>query len=92
MTGDVSSVLMGSVATLSLVATLFFLRFWRKTHDNFFLLFSIAFALDSATRFVLALSHVSVEAEPLFYVSRLLTFSLIILAIVQKNRPINRNG
>ncbi len=33
------SVAMGAVAMASLVAALFFLRFWRQTHDTFFLLF-----------------------------------------------------
>jgi hypothetical protein len=43
--------------------------------------------VDTATHFVLGLLHVSQEAEPLFYLARLLTFALIIAAIVQKNRP-----
>jgi hypothetical protein len=35
-------------------------------------------------------THFSDESEPLLYVPRLLTFALIILAIVQKNRPSRR--
>ena len=66
---------------------LFFLRFWRQTRDGFFLLFALAFGVDAVTRFLLGLMHVSQEAEPLFYLARLLTFALIIAAIVQKNRP-----
>jgi hypothetical protein len=87
MTGDINSVLSGAVAMASFVATLFFLRFWRQTRDSFFLLFSIAFGLDAATRFVLGLTRVPDEAEPLFYLARLVTFGLIIAAIIQKNRP-----
>jgi hypothetical protein len=34
---------------------------------------------------------VSDEAEPLFYLARLVTFALIIVAIIQKNRPGPRN-
>lgn len=87
MTDAFTSVLMGAVAMASFVAMLFFLRFWRQTRDNFFLLFSVAFGLDGVTRFVLGLSQVSDETEPLFYLARLVTFALIIIGIVQKNRP-----
>jgi hypothetical protein len=50
-----------------------------------------AFGLDAATRVALALSHGSDEQEPLYYVARLMTFGLIITAILQKNRP-NSSG
>ena len=83
----VSSVLSGAVAMASLVAALFFLRFWRQTRDSLFLYFSIAFWLDGAMRLLLGLTRVSAEQEPLFYLARLVTFGLIIFAIVQKNRP-----
>jgi len=69
------------------VAALFFVRFWRRTDDVFFLLFALAFGCDAITRFVLGLTKVSAEVEPLFYLARLLTFALIIAAIVVKNRP-----
>lgn len=87
MIGSSSSVLMGAVAMASFAAMLFFLRYWQQTHDSFFLLFSIAFGLDSVTRLLLGLSEVSNETEPLFYIARLITFCLIIWAIVLKNRP-----
>jgi hypothetical protein len=86
MTDQVASVLMGAVAMSSFVAALFFLRFWRQTADGFFLLFAIAFGLDCATRLLLGLSQVPDEAEPLVYVARLVTFGLIIVAIINKNR------
>jgi uncharacterized membrane protein HdeD (DUF308 family) len=87
MTATMNAAMTGAVAMAALLAALFFLRFWRQTRDNFFLLFSIAFAIDAVARFVLALTHVSDEAEPYFYVPRLITFGLIIVAIVLKNRP-----
>jgi hypothetical protein len=86
MTNVAASVLMGAVAMASFVAMLFFLRFWRQTRDNFFLWFAVAFGIDAATRFLLGFSDVSDETEPLFYLARLATFGLIILAIIQKNR------
>ena len=87
MNGTINSVMTGAVAMASLVAALFFLRFWRQTRDSFFALFAVAFAIDAASRFVVALAHLSDETEPFFYVPRLVTFGLIILAIVLKNRP-----
>jgi hypothetical protein len=89
MTDSLTPTLMGAVAMASFVAMLFFLRFWRQTRDSLFLLFALAFGADAATRFVLGLSHVSQEAEPFFYLARLLTFALIVAAIVQKNRRNN---
>jgi len=82
-----NSVMLGAVAMASLVAALFFLRFWRQSNDRLFLWFSIAFAMDALTRLLLGLSHVSVEQEPLFYFARLATFCAIIVAVVQKNWP-----
>jgi hypothetical protein len=54
--------------------------------DAFFLLFAVAFALDAATRLMLGMSELSDEQEPLFYLARLVTFGLILLAIADKNR------
>ena len=87
MTDPFISFLLGAVAMASWVAALIFLRYWRLTGDTFFLWFSTAFGLDSVTRLVLAMNEVSDELEPFFYISRLVTFSLIIAAIVLKNRP-----
>jgi hypothetical protein len=87
MNASLTSVLLGAVAMASFIAALFFLRFWRQTRDTFFLLFSIAFAVDAGTRLLLGLEDISAEQEPLFYLARLVTFVLIIIAIVQKNRP-----
>lgn len=83
-----NATLLGAVMMASAVAALFFLKFWRQTRDRFFLLFAAAFALDAAARLMLALLPYSSEQEPLFYVPRLVTFGLIILAIVQKNRRV----
>ena len=78
--------LAGVAATLSLVAALFFLRFWMRTYDRFFLLFALAFAIDGLSRLVVAAIHLSDDTEPYSYAPRLVTFSLIIAAVVLKNR------
>lgn len=87
MMDDIGSLLAGAIAMASCVAALFFLRFWRQTRDGFFLYFAAAFALDAVTRFVLSAADLSEETEPLVYLARLVTFCLIIVAIVRKNRP-----
>ena len=87
MSGTASSLLMGAVAMASFVAMLFFLRHWWQTRDSFFLFFAISFGLDAATRAVLGLWRLAEDTEPLVYLARLVTFGLIIAAIVEKNRP-----
>jgi hypothetical protein len=84
---QVSAVLQGAVAMASGVAALFFLRFWRQTRDSFFLFFAAAFAIDALARFVLGFAELSEETQPLVYGARLITFGLIIIAIIRKNRP-----
>ena len=78
--------LFGAIAMGSLVAALFFLRFWKRTRDTFFLFFSAAFLIKSASRAILAFEHSASENEPLYYLPRLVGFSLIALAVVLKNR------
>jgi hypothetical protein len=82
----VNSLILGAVAMASSVAALFFLRYWRKTRDVLFLLFALAFAVDAITRVTLGLGGGGGEQEPLFYLARLVTFALILVAIIQKNR------
>ena len=78
--------LIGAIAMASLVAGIFFLRFWRDTKDSFFLFFAASFLLEAANRAALGLSPDPNEGSPLFYLVRLVSFLLILLAIVQKNR------
>jgi hypothetical protein len=87
MNDPVNSVLIGAVAMASLVAALFFFRFYRQTGDTFFAFFAIAFAFDAAGRFFLGLTRGWEEHEPIYYIMRLVTFCLILAAIIMKNRP-----
>jgi hypothetical protein len=86
MNVTIEPVLMGAVAMASLVASVFFAKFWTKTGDRLFFYFCLAFAVDALTRSILAVTPVSSEEEPLYYMGRLLTFALIAAAIVQKNK------
>jgi uncharacterized membrane protein HdeD (DUF308 family) len=86
MMSTINATFIGATAMASLTAALFFLRYWRQSRDPLFVMFAIAFAIDAVMRFVLGFSPFSSEDEPLYYVPRLITFALIIIAIVQKNR------
>ena len=87
MTAILQNFLQGVAATGSLVAALFFLRFWTRTRDSFFLFFSAAFLIEGWSRVPLAFEQAGDESEPLYYLPRLLAYSLIVLAVVLKNRP-----
>ncbi len=77
----------GMMTMGNLVIGLFFLRFYRARRDVLFLLFGVAFWMLAGNNVVLALVDASAEASVGAYVLRLAAFGLIILAIVQKNRP-----
>jgi hypothetical protein len=79
--------LIGAIAVGWLVAGLFFFRFWHKTRDRFFLYFALSFWIEAANRIALGLLQGANEAEPAFYVVRLVAYGLILLAIWEKNRP-----
>lgn len=78
--------LLGAIAALCLVAGIFFLRFWRETHDRLFLFFSLAFLIEGINRIALALSENPREGDPFFYLVRLGSFLIILYAIWDKNR------
>lgn len=77
--------ILGAVAMGSLVAGLFFLRFWQQTHDRFFLFFSLAFLVEGINRVVLGALGGIAEDSAAIYLVRLLSFGLILAAIVHKN-------
>jgi hypothetical protein len=69
-----------------LVIALFFLRFWTRTRDRLFAMFSGAFALLALQRIAFALSAQPTEDLTMLYVVRLLAFVMILAAIIDKNR------
>jgi uncharacterized protein DUF5985 len=82
----INDILVGGIATASIVAGLFFFRFWRTTRDRFFLLFALSFWIEGANRFLLYRWVGPNEDAPVYYVIRLVAYGLIIAAIVEKNR------
>lgn len=78
--------LSGAICLGFLCAGLFFLRFWRRTHDGLFLAFAIAFALLGMGQAVQALANIADEERSYVFLIRLVAFTLIIVAIFRKNR------
>jgi len=75
-------------AASSLIAAVFFLRFWTETRDRLFACLTGAFAVLAMNYTGLAIFPTSTEAMHLPYVIRLVAFILIIVGIVDKNmRP-----
>lgn len=77
--------LSGAIVMGFLIAGLFFLRFWKRTHDRLFLAFTLAFWLLGLTQGLLAFSVVPVEERSWLYLLRLTAFVLILWAIWDKN-------
>lgn len=69
-----------------LILAAFFFRYWRRTGDRFFSLFSIAFVLLALERLGLTIVNAPEEPRSEMYFLRLAAFLLIILAILDKNR------
>ena len=81
--------LLGATVMGCAVAGLFFLRFWRKTRDRLFALFSLAFWLLAANWLALAFTTRD-EVRTALYVVRLIAFLVILFAIYDKNRAAAR--
>jgi uncharacterized membrane protein HdeD (DUF308 family) len=81
----VQGFLLGVIATASVTAGLFFLRFWRQTRDSFFLALAWAFLIEGLNRTAILFLDRPNEGSPWIYVIRLVAFLLILGAIVKKN-------
>jgi uncharacterized membrane protein HdeD (DUF308 family) len=77
--------LLGFIAALSLIAGLFFLRFWRSTRDFLFLAFAAFFIIQGGSNaFVVSLSHPN-EGSLWIFLIRLLSVLVLLGAILWKN-------
>ncbi|WP_164931945.1 DUF5985 family protein [Janthinobacterium sp. 17J80-10] len=83
---QLNAILTGAIIMVSLTVSLFFLRFWKSTRDKFFLYFAISFALEAVNRIVLGMSVTQNEETPAFYLIRLVSYALILFAILEKNK------
>jgi hypothetical protein len=78
--------LSGAVAFGFLICGLFFLKFWRRTRDELFIAFALAFALLGIGQAILALANIPTEERGSLYLFRLVAFVIILFAIFRKNR------
>ena len=82
--------ILGLLTMSTLVAGLFFLRYWRASGDRLFAFFALAFAAMSVSWLALATTSARFEDIHFVYLVRLLAFVLIIIGIVDKNRRAGR--
>jgi uncharacterized membrane protein HdeD (DUF308 family) len=81
----VDAFLLGVIATFSLTAGVFFLKFWKSTRDSFFLAFAAAFIIEGLNRITFLFLPKPNEGSPKIYLVRLFSYLLILLAILKKN-------
>lgn len=79
--------LLGVIFTMSIIAAVYFLKFWRKTRDRFFLAFGAAFLIEGVNRLGFLFLEAPNEGSPTIYTIRLMAFLLVLVAILSKNRP-----
>ncbi len=77
--------MLGVISALSLMAAVFFVRFWRETRDIFFLPFVVFFLTEVVNRVILLLSTHPNEGSVWIYLSRLAALLLILVGILHKN-------
>lgn len=77
---------LGFIATTSLVAAMFFLRFWTRTRDFLFVAFAIAFAVQALGSAAMVFVSNPDRIRSGIYVAYLCTYLLIVTAILRKNR------
>ena len=77
--------LAGALTLAYIVASVYFVHFWRRTSDRLFLAFAAAFALLALNQVAVFALGVGDERYNYAYVLRVLGFVLILVAIVDKN-------
>jgi hypothetical protein len=82
--------LAGGLTACYLAASIFFFRFWRRTHDRLFIGFAVAFALLGIEQIALLIFGITEERSNYLYVLRIVGFLLILYAIIEKNVLMDR--
>jgi hypothetical protein len=83
--------MLGALIAMSVLAAVFFLRYWRTSHDRLFLWFAGAFATFGVSWGLLACDTGASEHSSYIYAIRLLGFLQILAAILLKNRASARD-
>ena len=85
-TDSLVTFMQGATAMGCLALAVVFLRFWKRSGDRLFAIFSMAFAIFALNRVLLGPVAGDETTEAVLYVMRALVFALIFLAILDKNR------
>lgn len=85
MEATLAGLLAGMTTMGSLIAGLFFFRFWRRTGDALFVYFGISFWLLAVGQALSVLSDTPRDDQSWIYLIRLASFVLLIVGIVGKN-------
>jgi hypothetical protein len=90
----INEALIGAIAMATFTIGAFFLRFWKQGRDRFFLLFACSFFVEGLNRVGQAISDSPNEGAIARYGIRTISFVLILIAILDKNRarPADREG
>ena len=78
--------LSGVLASACLMIALTFLRFYVKSRDRLFLCFSFAFLVFAVERVFISMKHFPDERGGEVIVMRLISFLIILWAIIDKNK------
>jgi hypothetical protein len=78
--------LWGALSALSVVAAVFFFKFWRRTRDPLFAAFAAGFGILAVHWATLGLLNPVNEARAYWYLLRFAAFALIIWGVIVKNR------
>jgi hypothetical protein len=79
-------VLLGALIMGDVIASLFFVRFWKMTGDRFFLFFSASFVAMAVSRVVVDEDVPPFGLETMGYIMRILSYLFIVAGILYKNR------
>jgi len=82
---QMNMVVTGCITMGFAVAGLFFLRFWYETRDRLFVFFSTSFFILAASRAAMGSINLRDSNGDYLYWVRLVAFSIILIAIVDKN-------
>ncbi|WP_224363703.1 DUF5985 family protein [Hyalangium versicolor] len=82
----INTMIHGGLVMACLACALFFLRFWKQSHDRLFAFFALAFGVMAFNWMLLALLQVDDERRHYLYIIRLVSFLIILYAIWDKNR------
>jgi hypothetical protein len=84
--GSLGMFLLGGLAMGDLIAAMFFAKYWKTTKDRFFFYFTVSFGVEVVCRYLLMYTTFNSESEPLVYSLRLLSYTIILVGIADKNR------